>query len=206
MSSGSILLAFWLGIAFSAPPGIVTVESLRRGLKNGYWSAFVVGLGSLIGDATYAFIAFSGLGFIVQNNIIRFIVSLFGILFLTYLSISCFRKKVVGDLGVYVDSKSINRDAFMTGAVLSLTNPWAIAFWLGFGGILVSSGISTNSQNLWYFLLVFLLGAFSWVVILSGLIVFGKQFISDRIFSRISFGSGLIFLGTACYSFWKLIH
>ncbi len=200
----SFFLAFWLGIAFSAPPGIVTIESIRQGLKGGYWSAFAVGLGSLIGDGTYAVLAFSGLSFIVQNNIIKFMVGLVGICFLVYLAISAFKVKYLPKIEGDIVSSNKNRTAFINGAILSLTNPWAIAFWLSFGGILISSGISTNSENLWLFLITFLAGAASWVFILSGLIAFGKKFINDKVFHAISFISGLIFLGTAGYAIWKL--
>ena len=205
MSLTSLLLAFWLGIAFSAPPGIVTVESMRRGLRKGYWSAFAVGLGSLIGDTTYAVLAFSGLSFIVQNNVVKFGVGVIGIGFLTYLAISAFKTKTIGKVEENDGNSNKNKAAFVSGAVLSLTNPWAIAFWLSFGGILISSGISTNSQNLWSFLVTFLAGGASWVFILSGLIAFGKKFVNDRVFNKISFVSGLIFVGTAGYAFWNLI-
>ncbi len=200
----SFMLAFWLGIAFSAPPGIVTVESIRRGLKDGYWSAFAVGLGSLIGDGTYAIIAFGGLGFIAQNYWVKFSIGLTGVVFLVYLAVSAFKVKNLPEIKKTVYN-SKNRAAFVSGALLSLSNPWAIAFWLSFGGILISSGISTSSQNLWLFLLTFLAGSFSWVFILSGLIAFGKKFINNKVFGAISFISGLIFLGTAIYAIWKLI-
>lgn len=195
MSIASFLLAFWFGIAFSAPPGIVTVESIRRGLKDGYWSAFAVGLGSLIGDVTYAIIAFGGLSFIAQNHWVKFSIGLVGVVFLIYLAVLAFKVKNLPEMEktAYNDK---NRAAFVSGTILSLINPWAIAFWLSFGGILISSGISTGSENLWFFLITFLAGATSWIFILSGLITFGKKFINDKIFSTISLISGLIFLGT----------
>lgn len=201
----SFLMAFWLGIAFSAPPGVVNIESIRQGLKGGYWSAFAVGLGSLIGDGVYAILAFSGLGLIAQNSMVKFTIGLVGICFLIYLAVSAFKIKNLPKIeeGIVSNKKKI---AFINGAILSLTNPWAIAFWLSFGGILVSSGISTSSQNLWLFLITFLVGATSWVFILSGLILFGKKYINDKVFHVISFVSGLIFLGTAGYAVWQLIN
>ena len=205
MSFTSLILAFWLGIAFSAPPGIVTIESIRRGLKGGYWSAFAVGIGSLIGDATYAMIAFNGLDFIAQNHLVKFLIGLAGVVFLIYLAYSAFKVKniLIVERDAIDDNK--NQAAFMSGAILSLTNPWAIAFWLSFGGVLISSGINTNSQNLWIFLTIFLMGATSWVFILSGLIAFGNRYINDKTFRITSFLSGMIFLGTAGYAIWKLI-
>ncbi len=43
------LAAFGLGIAFSAPPGVVTALAVQRGLAHGFGAALSVELGSLIG-------------------------------------------------------------------------------------------------------------------------------------------------------------
>ena len=205
MNFTSFLLAFWLGIAFSAPPGVINIETVRQGLRNGYWPALAVGLGSLIGDGAYAILAFNGLGLVAENNIIKFTIGLIGICFLIYLAISTFRIKNLPKTETRVMSNK-NQTAFVNGVILSLTNPWAIAFWLSFGGIFVSSGISTGSQNLWFFLATFLAGTALWVFIFSGLIVFGKKYINDRMFHIVSFVSGLIFLGTAGYAIWQLLN
>ena len=135
----------------------------------------------------------------------KFTVGLVGACFLVYLAISAFKVKNLPKIGEDTISSNKNRTAFINGAILSLTNPWAIAFWLSFGGILISSGISTSSQNLWLFLLTFLAGATSWVFILAGLIALGKKFINDKVFHVVSFVSGLIFLGTAGYAVWRLL-
>lgn len=203
MNFNSLLLAFWLGIAYAALPGTVTVESTRRGLKNGYWPAFAVGLGALIGDGTYAAIAFSGLDFILQNYWIKNSASLAGIIFLVYLAFSAFKSKTAEEIKENVQNKK-NKNAFASGAVLSLTNPWAIAFWLGFGGILISSGVNANPHNLWSFLIMFLSGVAFWVFVFSGLILWGRKYVNDKIFRAISLASGLIFLGTAAYAAWEL--
>ncbi len=41
-----------LGIAFCAPPGVVTAESLRCGLRGGFRPVILIQAGSLVGDAT----------------------------------------------------------------------------------------------------------------------------------------------------------
>jgi chemosensory pili system protein ChpE len=46
--------AFALGLAFCAPPGAVTAETLRRGIHRGFAGALFLELGSLVGDATWA--------------------------------------------------------------------------------------------------------------------------------------------------------
>ena len=72
--------SFILAIAFCAPPGIITAETVRRGAARGFVPALFVQLGSLVGDTTWAIIALTGLAFLVQNNTAKIILSVIGIL------------------------------------------------------------------------------------------------------------------------------
>ncbi|MEK7151582.1 MAG: LysE family translocator [Patescibacteria group bacterium] len=201
----SFLFAFWLGFAFAAPPGVINLESIRLGLRHSYRSVIAIGVGSLIGDGAYAVAAFKGLSFVVQDSLVKSIVGTIGVCFLIYLAVVAFRVKKVVDLERDVLLSNNDRAAFLSGIVLSLTNPWAIAFWLSFGGVLISSGLNVDSGNLWFFLISFLAGSTFWIVILSMLVAIGKKFINNRIFRIISFVSGGIFLLTAGFAIWKLI-
>ena len=78
--------SFILAIAFCAPPGVVTAETVRRGFARGFRPALFVQFGSLVGDTTWAMIALTGLAFLVQNNIARTILSLIGILLMLKLA------------------------------------------------------------------------------------------------------------------------
>ena len=53
---------------FCAPPGVVTVETLLRGIYRGFTGAVVVQLGSLVGDATWAALALSGVAFLAMDR------------------------------------------------------------------------------------------------------------------------------------------
>ena len=51
-----------MAISFCAPPGPVTMETLRRGLRGGFGPALQVQLGSIVGDVTWCALALVGLG------------------------------------------------------------------------------------------------------------------------------------------------
>src|SRR5574338_1143074 len=78
--------SFFLAIAFCAPPGVVTAETVRRGAARGFRPALLVQFGSLVGDTTWAIIALTGLAFLVQNNVAKIILSLIGILLMLKLA------------------------------------------------------------------------------------------------------------------------
>src|SRR5512141_288147 len=80
------LSSFILAIAFCAPPGVITAETVRRGAARGFFPALFVQFGSLVGDTTWAIIALTGLAFVVQNNLAKIVLSLVGILLMLKLA------------------------------------------------------------------------------------------------------------------------
>jgi len=164
-----LVSSFILGIAFCAPPGIVTAETIRRGLARGFRPALLVQFGSLVGDSTWVAIALTGLTFIVQNIFARTILSVVGIALLSKLTWEAFRDFLKGaNLGS--GPAASQRGDFATGVVLSLGNPLNIIFWTGIGATAFSS-IPGQPQpvHLVTFFVAFMSGAFLWCFFLAGL-------------------------------------
>jgi chemosensory pili system protein ChpE len=180
-----------LGIAFCAPPGIVTIEAVRRGMARGFWATLQVELGSLIGDATWAIIALVGLAFLVQNGPARVILGSLGTLFLFYLAWSAFREAKKGGIP---ETKPSNRQGdFSTGAFLSLGNPFTVAFWLGVGSSTITTSVPDPEWiHFVVFFLAFMLGALIWCFILAGLVVWGRRFVTPVFFRWVNVVCGLL--------------
>ncbi len=182
-----------MGVAFAAPPGAVTAETFRRGVRGGFPLAFGVQLGSLIGDATYALLAFAGLAVVAQNAFLQIALGAVGAMFLLYLAWTSFQSAVIP---VPVVEKSElgaeRRGAFLSGLALSLTNPWAIAFWLSLGGALVSMGLVTASaRQIALFFASFMLGSGLWALFLSFAIARVRRWIRPMLFRIVSTSCGL---------------
>jgi len=197
-----LAVAFFLGVAFSAPPGVVTAEAIRRGVAGGFWPAAMVGIGSLLGDALYAALALSGLSALAHYTFARLLMGAAGALLLFWLAFDALRSPAPNF------AESSNRPGkhgdLLVGAGLSLTNPWAIAFWLGFGGVLLSAGIRNPETNLVWLLTAFLTGALAWALVLSMLIALARRFVNAILFRIVSVGSALVFLGTGVYTIWQI--
>jgi threonine/homoserine/homoserine lactone efflux protein len=197
-----LAIAFSLGVAFSAPPGIVTAEAIRRGMTGGFVSAVMVGIGSLIGDAVYAALALGGLSAVSHYTFARLVIGSSGALLLFWLAFDALRTQAPNP--TEFPSRSGKHSDFLVGAGLSLTNPWAIAFWLGFGGVLLSAGIRNPEAKLPLLLATFLSGALAWTLILSVLIALARRFVNAALFRIISAGSALVFIGTGLYTIWQV--
>src|SRR5574337_127971 len=58
----TVLTGAMIAISFSAPPGPVAMETIRRGLRGGFSPALNVQLGSIIGDFMWFMLAVIGVG------------------------------------------------------------------------------------------------------------------------------------------------
>src|SRR5688572_16980486 len=191
------LSSFVLAIAFCAPPGVVTAETVRRGAARGFLPALFVQFGSLIGDTTWAIIALTGLAFLIQNNIAKAVLSLIGILLMLKLAWDAFKD---ARSGRELDTASLNsnRGDFANGAFLSLGNPLNIVFWTGLGTTVFSS-LSESPQPVHFatFFAGFLGGALVWCFFMAGMVAWGRKFITPTFFRWINLTCGL---ALACFA------
>jgi len=183
--------SFILAIAFCAPPGVITAETVRRGAARGFIPALFVQLGSLVGDTTWAVIALTGLAFIVQNNIAKIILSLIGILLMLKLAWNAIQDARHGKELDASSSHSQGGD-FTNGAFLSLGNPMNIVFWTGLGTTVFAS-ISGNPQPIHFTLFFsgFLSGAILWCFFMAGLVAWGRRFVTITFFRWVNFACGI---------------
>ncbi len=186
-----LLSSFILALAFCAPPGVITAETVRRGAARGFIPALFVQLGSLVGDTTWAIIALTGLAFIVQNNVAKIILSLIGILLMLKLAWGAIQD---ARHGKELDNTASNsqRGDFTNGAFLSLGNPMNIVFWTGLGTTVFAS-ISGKPQPIDFavFFAGFLGGAILWCFIMAALVAWGRKFVTPTFFRWVNFACGI---------------
>ena len=198
--------SFFLAIAFCAPPGVVTAETVRRGTARGFVPALFVQFGSLVGDTTWAIIALTGLAFVIQNDVARTILSLIGILLMLKLAWDAFKDARHGN-GLDTTAASSHRGDFTNGAFLSLGNPMNIVFWTGLGTTVFSS-ISGRPQpaDFAIFFTGFLAGAILWCFIMAGLVAWGRRFVNITFFRWVNLTCGIALGSFALQLGWKLVQ
>jgi chemosensory pili system protein ChpE len=196
--------SFILAIAFCAPPGVITAETVRRGTARGFIPALFVQFGSLVGDTTWAIIALTGLAFLVQNNIARITLSIIGILLMLKLAWDAIKDAHRGKEFITAYNTSTRGD-FANGAVLSLGNPMNIVFWTGLGTTVFAS-ISGKPQpaDFAIFFAGFLSGAILWCFVMAALVAWGRKFVTSTFFRWVNLvcAGALVFF--AFQLAWKL--
>jgi chemosensory pili system protein ChpE len=197
--------SFILGIAFCAPPGIVTAETIRRGVARGFGPALLVQLGSLLGDTTWATIALTGAAVLIQNWLARLVLTTLGIGLLLRLAWTALkdarRATPLSEIPVS------ERGDLATGALLSLSNPYAIAFWAGVStSVFASLPGGPHWSDFAIFYAAFLSGAFLWCFFLAGLVAWGRQFVTPTFFRWVNLVCGLALAYFSVQLGWQLVQ
>ena len=145
--------AFILGLLFNAAPGVVFTETIKRGINGGFFPALYVQIGSLAGDAIWAILGLLGIGILLNIDILKYPLSIIGIIYLIYLAYDSFISSNVKYEKIVV-SKSIKNNALKSGVFLSITNPQNIAYWAALGSSFGALGIA-EPQTSHYFIFFF---------------------------------------------------
>ena len=179
-----------IGIAYVLPPGPVNIETVRRGLTGGFRAALALQCGALIGDMTYAVLAWAGAGLLLTQTAAQSPLGIAGTALLLYLGWSAFKswKSVAGTVIQRSGTMRVShRQAFGAGLTISLANPFTIAFWLSLGGSVIQHSHANG--------LGFLTGFFSGCLLSSILIAVlagrGMAHVAPRAVRIVSSACGL---------------
>ncbi len=187
----TVLTGAMLAVSFSAPPGPVTMETLRRGLRGGFSPAFRVQLGSIIGDFMWFMLALIGLGQLAQISIVRGALAVAGVGLLLYLGFCGMRDAFKTARLEQGNSINTKRGAFRSGMAISIANPMAVGYWLSIGGTLVATGVAGQAGGqMASFVFGFVAGTFLWAFIMALAVRFSKQILHPNLFRVINFGCG----------------
>ena len=182
-----------LGLSVAAPIGPTNIEMIRRGLKNGFLACILFAIGVEIALITYLATIFAGLSFLTDVELFNITLSLFGVIVLFYLgygSIRDFFNRHILD----PEKESKDKNHFVSGILLTITNPAVLLFWSG----IIGANIGTKEFSLNNSLLVssgILIGVTVWFLFLSTIIHGGSKYITPKIFGIVSGIAGAFLIG-----------
>jgi len=177
---------FSIGLAFTAVPGPVTTESIRRAVAGGFW----VNLGSCIGDIIWAVLGLFGVALLLRHDAIAVTLGVMGVCLLFSLSRSAVRKS--SDAANETGSSNPG-SAFRVGMMFSIANPSGIAFWSGIGtGMLAGLG-STSPMTITITILVvaYLIAGMLLSCAFVLIAVWGGRLLGDRVMRWVNLASGV---------------
>lgn len=198
-----------LGWAIAWPPGPISAEMIRRGLTNGFWSAWAVGLGASSGDFLWASAVALAAGQIARNTRLEMALGVLSIGLLACLAWMFLRgawrawraHRAGQDLPAPKRLQGA-RGGWLLGFALALASPWNIAFWLAvFGqrgevlGLLPSLVLASGV----------VVGASVWGLVLCTCVRLGARFATPMWQVLTEGSTGLLMLYFATTALWRLV-
>jgi chemosensory pili system protein ChpE len=203
------------GFLFNATPGAVFAETLRRGLRGGYWPAFDVQIGSLVGDATWAIAGLSAAGALLSIPAVRAPLAFAGALYLLWLGWQGLREALragaapaAAASGAAIGAEPVHRaGAVRAGVLLSVTNPQNLGFWAAVGAVVPALGDPAPARaDLAWFFAGFMTSSVLWCFICAGLVAWLRHALPDAIVRTLHFTCGAFLVGLALLQFWRLLE
>ena len=192
----SILLSYILfGFTLAAPIGPVNSARLDKGIKNGFWHAWIVGAGSMIADGLFMLMVYLGMVYFLEVPIIQIFLWLFGGFILIYSGI-----EALANMNCLTLTDNRGKDSlfkcFVIGFIMSITSPLSILFWLGIYGSILAKMAQVNGTGmlLMYSSMIFL-GLTLWDILVAGLTTGLRRFLTIASLKMISIFSGVSLIG-----------
>ena len=174
--------AFAMSLVFSVQPGVIGFEALRRGMAHGYRAALYVELGSLLGDGVWAILALLGASILFQNPIVSGLLGLFGCGLLLRFAWDAWRASR-HDIAMTANGGG-RENHLVAGAMLSLSNPQNISFWVGMSGTIIGIGfLEPEPAHLLVFFAGFMVAQVCWCFFFAALVEVGRRrLLNQRLF------------------------
>ncbi|HFK1455374.1 TPA: LysE family transporter [Bacillus cereus] len=188
---GIFLSYVFLGLSLSAPMGPINAAQLEKGIRSGFFHAWILGIGALLADVIYMALIYLGVIHFLEQDIIKLFLWSFGAFVLIYTGIESLKNANQISISNTRNDDSIIK-SFFSGFFMSLSNPLTILFWLGiFGSILAKAASSYNKEQLLLYSFGTILGIFIWDITMASTSSIFRKFLNTRILSLITIVSGI---------------
>lgn len=187
----SLFSYVFLGVSLAAPIGPVNAGQIDRGIKGGFFHAWLFGLGATTADVVYMFLVYLGFVNILQISIVQTFLWLFGFFVLVYTGIesllSAKKHTMINGRGSVSYTKS-----YFSGFFMSLLNPLSILFWIGiYGSILANTVVTEGAAHFMFYSAAILCGVLLWDFMMAILSSFLRKYLTHTLLAAISVISGI---------------
>ncbi|MBS4022502.1 MAG: LysE family transporter [Dethiobacter sp.] len=199
---GIFLSAYLVGFSGALAPGpllTVTVnESFHRGFRAG--PQLVTGH-ALLEVFIVALIAGGFYRHVKDNPYIYGTVAIAGGLFLAWMGWKLIAGAANKTIRLDLDAKPEGKKAgpLILGAIVSLSNPFFIIWWLSIGSLYVAMAVLHGLKGLVVFTLGHVLADYTWYSLVSAVVGGGRKFFNQSVYRTVIFSCGLFLTAMAAY-------
>ncbi|GLO67889.1 amino acid transporter [Oceanobacillus sp. E9] len=185
-----------LGLSLSIPIGPINAAQLDKGIHQGFFHSWLVGVGGMFADVIFMLLIYFGVAPFLTTPFVKTFLWVFGCFILLYIGIESLTK-AKSTLSNTSNVESTSKfNSFGTGFIIAISNPISIIFWLGiYGSVLAkTTETSTNSQLLIYSSGIFL-GIILWDIFMASVATSFRKFFHSKALYWISIIAGIVLIG-----------
>jgi L-lysine exporter family protein LysE/ArgO len=184
----------------AAPIGPINIEIVRRGIRDGFFHGWMVGLGALTADTFYALAIVLGFARFAENESIRVVLFLLGAGMMTYIGISSIRTALDREAAHRVLPAPPRGRSYATGFLMAAFNPFGIVYWLTVGAGLAADAVNRAGSGAAPVLVIgVMLGILAWVTTMSVIAQVSRKFVTGNGMRWITGLSGVLLIGFAAW-------
>lgn len=189
----------FLGLSLAAPIGPVNAAQMDKGIKHGFFNAWVLGLGSVTADLIYMLAVFLGLAHLIEIPIVKAFLWLFGFFVLVYTGIEGLLSSRSMGLSNSRGKESLQK-SFVTGFLMSISNPLTILFWLGiYGSVLAKTAAMYDFEQLLFYSSAIIIGLLIWDISMAFVASGARKLLTAKFLTTITLISSLSLIGFGLY-------
>ncbi|MBM4761982.1 LysE family transporter [Bacillus sp. B15-48] len=195
-----------LGLSLAAPIGPVNAAQMDKGIRSGFFHSWILGLGALTADIIYMIAIFLGVSHFLQTPFMQTFLWLFGFFVLLYTGIETILG--AGKVVMHQDKRTETVwKSFLSGFLMSISNPLTILFWLGiYGSVLAKTASSYGKSELILYSSAIILGLIIWDITMALISSSFRKILTTRLLTVISILSGFSLIGFALYFGMKAVN
>jgi L-lysine exporter family protein LysE/ArgO len=188
-----------LGFSLAAPIGPVNAAQLDKGIKYGFFHAWLVGLGAMVADAIFMLLIYFGIAHFLEIPIMKTFLWSFGSFVLIYSGVESFINS--GEVETRSDfKKELAVKSFYSGFFMTFTNPISILFWLGiYGSILAKTAETYKTWDLLIYSSGIFIGLLLWDIFMAAMASTFAKYGSKFFLKMISVIASLSLIGFGLY-------
>ena len=189
---------FLLSLSLCADLGVVNIAMVRAGLTRGMSAALYLGLGSCLGDMTYAVGSLSLVSLLIAHRDVRIALWIGGSAVLLWLAVKMLRETwhprelSIGQHAVPGAIRPMHE--FARGVTLALSSPTSILWFAAVGGSVIAAH-ATGTAALLPFLSGFFAAGVCWTLLIATLTGYAHRRLSTTFIRALAFTSAILF----CY-------
>lgn len=195
----------FLGLSLAAPIGPVNAAQMDKGIKSGFFHAWLLGLGALTADIIYMLAVYLGVVKFLETPFMQSFLWLFGFFVLMYTGI----ETIINSNKIVMESRESSSafKSFTTGFLMSISNPLTILFWLGiYGSVLAKTASTYGTGELVLYSFGIILGLVLWDIVMAAISSSFRKLLTTRLLIFISIISGLSLIGFGLFFGYQALN